>query len=86
VWLDKHGLHCIWFKMDNSFSTMLKHIKHPKEVETMNQYVHWDKKLMLVQHNTRPHTGAATSAVIDSIGFADIRHRPYSPDLAPCDF
>jgi hypothetical protein len=38
VWPDKQrGLHCIWFKMDNSFSTVLKHIKHPKEVETTNQ-------------------------------------------------
>jgi hypothetical protein len=42
---------------------------------------------MLVQHyNTRPHTGDATSAAIDSIGFAAIPHPPHCLNLAPTDF
>jgi histone-lysine N-methyltransferase SETMAR len=41
---------------------------------------------MLLQHdNARPHTSAATSGIVESIGFEVVLHLPYSPNLAPSD-
>jgi transposase len=53
----------------------------PKKAERMNQLC------LLLQHdNARPHTSAATSAAVDSIGFEVVPHPPYSPDLVLSDF
>jgi transposase len=42
---------------------------------------------MLLQHdNTRPHTGAATSAAMESIRSEVVPHPPYSLDLVPSEF
>ena len=47
----------------------------------------WGKKPKFLQHdNARPCASAATFDAIDSIGFEDAPHPPYSPDLAPSDF
>jgi hypothetical protein len=43
-------------------------------------------ELMLLQHNTRLHTSAATSAATESIRFEVVPHSPYSPDLVLSDF
>ena len=41
---------------------------------------------VLLQHdNARPHTSAQTQDVIRELGFTQIPHPPYSPDLAPSD-
>ena len=40
----------------------------------------------LHQDNAPPHTAKSTSLDIDILGFSRVRHPPYSPDLAPCDF
>ena len=36
--------------------------------------------------NARPHVAKTTVAHIEREGVRIIRHPPYSPDLAPCDF
>jgi len=59
-----------------------------KEAETTNKLRtlggEWEP--MPLQHNTRPHTCAATSAAIESMGSEVVPHPPHSPDLVLSDF
>lgn len=41
---------------------------------------------ILHQDNTPSHSAASTQLKIDVIGFQELSHPPYSPDLAPMDF
>ena len=41
---------------------------------------------MLHQDNAPGHTAASTQLEIDLLGFQQLSHPPYSPDLAPMDF
>ena len=40
--------------------------------------LHWD--------NAKPHIAGATSDLLASLGAVVLPHRPYSPDVAPCEF
>jgi histone-lysine N-methyltransferase SETMAR len=62
------------------------YVKTPKEGERTNQACLPEKNTLLPHGNARPHTCAATSATVDSIGYEVVPHPPYSPDLAPSDF
>ena len=42
--------------------------------------------VVLLQDNARPHTAAVALAALTEIGGTALKHPPYSPDLAPCDF
>lgn len=42
--------------------------------------------LLLHHDNARAHTAAFTLGFLDKAGVKLLRHPPYSPDLAPCDF
>jgi len=44
------------------------------------------KKWFLLQNNTRPHIAAVALAALAEFGGTALKHPPYSPDLAPCDF
>ena len=44
------------------------------------------KQWFLLQDNARLHIGAAALAALTEIGGTALKHSPYSPDLAPCDF
>lgn len=48
--------------------------KHPGE----KMLLHWD--------NARPHHSAVVQGFLDDTDVRVLRHPPYSPDLAPCDF
>ena len=40
--------------------------------------LHWD--------NASSHKSLITRNKIESVGFIEVEHPPYSPDIAPCDF
>ena len=44
------------------------------------------KQWFLLQDNARPHIAAVALAALTEIGGTALKHPPYSPDLAPCDF
>lgn len=44
------------------------------------------KNLKLLQDNARPHIHSNVDNFLEDQGVKKIRHPPYSPDLAPCDF
>ena len=44
------------------------------------------KNLFLHHDNASSHTARITKEFIDSSGFTQLPHPPYSPDLAPCDY
>lgn len=46
----------------------------------------WTRGVLLQQDNARPHTSAETCAAIRDLGYTQIPHPPYSPDLAPSDY
>jgi histone-lysine N-methyltransferase SETMAR len=65
------------------------YVKTLKKLKQQINGIRWGLgrgELMLLQHNTRLHTSAATSAAIESIGFEVVPHPPYSPDLVLSDF
>ncbi|EZA58480.1 hypothetical protein X777_01101 [Ooceraea biroi] len=37
-------------------------------------------------NNTRPHSARLTQDFLANSGLKVLKHPPYSPDLAPCDF
>ena len=42
---------------------------------------------MFLQHdNAHPHTARITREKIKSLGWKEVRHPPYSPDIAPSDY
>ena len=44
------------------------------------------KSLKLLHDNARPHSTEDVISYLESEKIGIIRHPPYSPDLAPCDF
>ena len=44
------------------------------------------KNIKILHDNARPHVKQTVKTYLESEGIAIIRHPPYSPDLAPCDF
>jgi len=40
----------------------------------------------LLQDNAQPHIAAVALAALTEIGGTALKHPPYRPDLAPCDF
>jgi len=40
----------------------------------------------LLQDNARPRIATVVLAALTEIGGTALKHPPYSPDLAPCDF
>ena len=44
------------------------------------------KQLFLLQDNAHPHIAAVALAALAEIDGTALKHPPYSPDLAPCDF
>ena len=42
--------------------------------------------MLLLHDNARPHTAALTQATIHDLGYNQLRHPPYSPELASSDF
>jgi len=44
------------------------------------------KKWFLLLDNARPHIAAVALEALTEIGGSALKHPPYSPDLAPCDF
>ena len=44
------------------------------------------KQWFLFQDNTWPHVAAVALVALTEIGGTALKHPPYSPDLAPCDF
>jgi transposase len=42
--------------------------------------------VLLLHHNARPHSAAATVNLLNSWGWEILPYPPYSPDLAPSDF
>jgi len=44
------------------------------------------KQCFLLEDNARPHTAAVALAAVTKISGTALKHTPYSPDLAPCDF
>ena len=40
----------------------------------------------MLQDNARPHIAAVSLAALTEIGGTALKHLPYSPDSAPCDF
>jgi len=44
------------------------------------------KQWFLLQDNARTHIAAVTLAALTEIDGTALKHPPYSPDLAPCDF
>jgi len=44
------------------------------------------KQWFLLQDNARSHIAAVALAALTEIGGEALKHPPYSPDLAPCDF
>jgi hypothetical protein len=44
------------------------------------------KQWFLLQDNARPYIAAVALAALTEIGRPALKHPPYSPDLAPCDF
>jgi len=48
---------------------------------------HLAKNKVLFHHDNAPaHTSALAKAKLVELGYELLRHPPYSPDLAPCDF
>lgn len=45
-----------------------------------------DLKLRIHMDNARPHTSKSTKKVIDELGFIQLPHPPFSPDISPNDF
>jgi histone-lysine N-methyltransferase SETMAR len=44
------------------------------------------KSVKLLHDNAKPHTAKIVKTYLQNAGVGIIRHPPYSPDLAPCDF
>ena len=44
------------------------------------------KKVLLLHDNARPHTAVWTVETSNRLGFEDLEHPAYSPDLAPSDY
>jgi histone-lysine N-methyltransferase SETMAR len=42
--------------------------------------------VVMFHGNARPHTAAATQNLITTLGWEQLDHPPFSPDLAPSDF
>ena len=42
--------------------------------------------MVLLQDNAQPHIAVVALAALTEIGGTALKHPPYSPDLAPCDF
>lgn len=42
--------------------------------------------ILLLQDNASAHTAQTAQAAIRDMGFQQLEHPPYSPDLAPCDY
>ena len=46
-----------------------------------------NRRQVFLQHdNARPHTARITREKIKSLGWKEVRHPPYSPDIAPSDY
>jgi histone-lysine N-methyltransferase SETMAR len=44
------------------------------------------RDVLLLHNNARPHTAALTQKKLAELYWTALEHRPYSPDLSPCDF
>jgi hypothetical protein len=44
------------------------------------------KRVLLLHNITRPHVAAHTVDSLRALKFEELKHPPYSPDLAPSDF
>ena len=44
------------------------------------------KRWFLLQDKAQPHIAAVALAALTEVGGTALKHPPYSPDLAPCDF
>jgi histone-lysine N-methyltransferase SETMAR len=44
------------------------------------------KNVKLHHDNAKPHVAKIVKSYLEQVGMRTIRHPPYSPDLAPCDF
>lgn len=53
--------------------------KRPEKAEQL-------ENVLFHQDNPSPHVAASTQLEISLLGFDQITHAPYSPDLAPMDF
>ena len=42
--------------------------------------------MKIIHDNARPHVDKSVISYLEQEGLRIIRHPPYSPDLAPCDF
>ena len=46
----------------------------------------WDEGVFLLHDNAPSHTSKISKAAISELGFTELDHPPYSPDLAPSDY
>jgi hypothetical protein len=64
----------------------LKTIQSFKEALILKLSLSWRQKDLLLHDNCKVRKARNVHAVIPKCGFTELRHPPYSPDLAPCDF
>jgi histone-lysine N-methyltransferase SETMAR len=62
------------------YAEILKKLQHSGE-EGM-----WDDGIFLLHDNAPSHTSKISKLAIQELGFTELTHPPYSPDLAPSDF
>ena len=46
----------------------------------------WESGVLLLHDNASSHTCRAAQSEIQTLGFTQVTHPPYSPDLAPSDY
>jgi [histone H3]-lysine36 N-dimethyltransferase SETMAR len=46
----------------------------------------WDDGVFLLHDNTPCHTSRVANSALNDLGFIQLSHPPYSPDLAPSDY
>lgn len=67
------------YYINNSLAPVIKSIKAARPTSGLTN-------IKLHHDNARPHVAKVVKSYLETNGMRTIRHPPYSPDLAPCDF
>lgn len=86
-WFSRHGV--VHYELLPENTTVTAQVLTAELHEVKRKAALLSKKLnfpCLLWDNARPHKSSTTRAVLETLGFKELPHPPYSPDISPCDY